>query len=182
MNYFQTLSLALGLFFFAIFGTYSQESQSTSINTEVSAVTVYQSNAQITRTKTISLAKGTQSLKFEDLSPFVIGNSVQVKTNKDLTILGVNFTKDFSEDSKKPEKLTSLEEKVYALNNQIEGLEADNQILSKEISFLDANRSIAGSSGISATKLNETVTFYRNRLKAIEKERATNKEKYDPYR
>jgi uncharacterized membrane protein len=59
----------------------SQEKKEIPVKTEVSAVTVFMSGAQVTRKKAVELPAGKSIITFTDLSPYIDAKSIQVRTN-----------------------------------------------------------------------------------------------------
>ena len=148
--------------------SFSQEIFEKNIQSEVSEVTVFIKNAQITRKKTVELKQGKTILKFVNLSPFIKPKSVQVKVNGSITVLSVNHQQNFLNKLKKQEELITLENKLQNINEQIVLENTHLQILKEELLFLQENRNIGGKNqALSAANLKETSNFYSSKLTAL---------------
>lgn len=97
-------------FLLITFGISAQTVSEKEISTDVSQVKVFLKGAQETRTKSITLSPGTQLLKFTQLTSDVDTKSIQVKASGAVTVVSVNFQKNFlkeneeSEEQKKTQK------------------------------------------------------------------------------
>lgn len=121
--------------------SWSQSSDTLTLRSEVSAVTVFLQGAQITRQARASLAKGTNYLVFPTLSPFLDPQSIQVKADGDITILSVNHQIDFLQ---KPEK-SRLEKRIETVQDSLDYQKAMLAVVEEEEQVLKENRSIGGS-------------------------------------
>lgn len=152
-----------------LFGNlYSQEAIEKEIKTDVNEVTVFIENAQITRTKTVSLLRGITLLKFIDLSPFIDAKSVQVEAEGDVTVLSVNHQQNYIDKIDKPQELIELEAKLQTIEDKIHLQSTYLSVISEELAFLKANRSIGGKNQeLSVSNLKAASEFYSARLTAL---------------
>lgn len=144
--------------------SWSQSSDTLTLRSEVSAVTVFLQGAQITRQARASLAKGTNYLVLPTLSPFLDPQSIQVKADGDITILSVNHQIDFLQ---KPEK-SRLEKRIETVQDSLDYQKAMLAVVEEEEQVLKENRSIGGSqTGYTLPDLKAISAYYADRLKAI---------------
>jgi len=154
------------------FSLFAQQNSEKKINTEVEKVTVFFTNAQITRQKSVSVEAGKTSLKFQNLSPYIIPKSVQVKVEGNITVLSVNHQLNYLDDLEKPGELSDLEAKYKSVEGKIELEQAHLYVIDEEIVFLQENRKIGGKNQeLSVTNLKEASEFYSARLTSLKLER-----------
>ncbi|OEI79003.1 hypothetical protein AST99_16880 [Formosa algae] len=138
------------------------------ITSEVSEVTVFIKDAQITRKKTIDLQQGITILKFINLSPFIDAKSIQVKANGNLTVLSVNHQQNYIDKLDKQQEVLDLELKSEDLASKINLEKTYLDILKEELAFLQENRTIGGKNQeLSVTNLKEASNFYGTKLTAL---------------
>ncbi len=164
--------------------TYSQEISEKKIITEVNEVTVFISDAQITRKKSVELKQGTTILKFINLSPFIDAKSIQVKASGDITVLSVNHQQNYIDKLEKQQELLDLEVKFQALENKINLEKTYLDILKEELVFLQENRTIGGKNQeLSVANLKEASNFYSTKLTSLKlKEIEINNRLHDLYK
>lgn len=146
--------------------TQAQNIKEIKVTSRVSKATVFLNSAQVTRTKNVTLTKGTQIVKFTSLSPFIDKKSIQVKA-KNIDIQAVNFQKNYKEIVKKSDKQESLESKLKTIDNQVNIENINLKIVNEEISFLINNKNLKGNETLTGSILKEAVLFYSNQIKAL---------------
>ena len=164
--------------------TYSQEIAEKKVITEVNEVTVFISDAQITRKKSVELKQGITILKFINLSPFIDAKSIQVKASGDITVLSVNHQQNYIDKLEKQQELLDLELKFQVLENKINLEKTYLDILKEELVFLQENRTIGGKSQeLSVANLKEASNFYSTKLTSLKlKEIEINNRLHDLYK
>ena len=164
--------------------TYSQEIAEKKVITEVNEVTVFISDAQITRKKSVELKQGITILKFINLSPFIDAKSIQVKASGDITVLSVNHQQNYIDKLEKQQELLDLESKFQGLENKINLEKTYLDILKEELVFLQENRTIGGKSQeLSVANLKEASNFYSTKLTSLKlKEIEINNRLHDLYK
>jgi len=147
---------------------WAQEPNSKEIKTEVSEVTVFIDGAQVTRKKTVDMEAGKTTLKFTNLSPFIDAQSIQVKAHGEVTVLSVNHQQNFLDKSAKSKELSDLEEKLTALNEDLNLENTFLEIIKSELSFLESNKSVTGSTeSLNINTLKEASIFYGSKIKEL---------------
>lgn len=114
------------------------------VKTDVNEVTVFLNGAQIVRKKSVDLLKGKTILKFVNLSPFIDSKSIQIKAERDLTVLAVNHQQNYLNEMEKPAELVDLEEQLDDLEEKIKTETSYLSIIQEEIAFMQVNREIGG--------------------------------------
>jgi uncharacterized protein (TIGR02231 family) len=133
------------------------------ITTKPEQVTLYVSGAQVTAKGNTNLKSGRQTVVFDKLSNFINANSVQVKADKDITILSVNYQFNYLEPEEKKD-FKQLEDSLKYYRQQIQRLSITKNSYVEEISVLQANKSIRGdNNGVSSVELAKMADLIRNR-------------------
>jgi len=153
-------------FFFGT--TYAQTNSDKEIKTEVSEVTVFIENAQVTRESSQTVSKGKTNLKFINLSPFIDAKSIQVKASGLVTVLSVNHQQNFIDKLEKQQEVIDLEAKFNSIGEKIKLEQTYLSILKEELAFLKENRNIGGKNQqVSVLNLKDASNFYGTKLTAL---------------
>lgn len=160
-----TILLMLTFFFGTI---YAQTNSDKEIKTEVSEVTVFIENAQVTRESSQTVSKGKTTLKFINLSPFIDAKSIQVKASGLVTVLSVNHQQNFIDKLEKQQEVKDLESKFNSIGEKIKLEQTYLSILKEELDFLKENRNIGGKNQqVSVLNLKDASNFYGTKLTAL---------------
>lgn len=160
-----TILLMLTFFFGTI---YAQTNSDKEIKTEVSEVTVFIENAQVTRESSQTISKGKTILKFINLSPFIDAKSIQVKASGLVTVLSVNHQQNFIDKLEKQQEVKDLESKFNSIGEKIKLEQTYLSILKEELDFLKENRNIGGKNQqVSVLNLKDASNFYGTKLTAL---------------
>jgi hypothetical protein len=156
-------------FFFIPFLSFSQI-DTISVNSKISEVTVFYSGAQITRTASVNLAKGTYQIVLKKLPSNLNEQSIQVKNITNCQILSVKMqTSTISSKERQPIKDAQLQ--IEEKESKIRSLGAKLDVYAKEEKLLWDNRLLGKEDkGLSVTQLREAADFYRLRLNEISSE------------
>ncbi|MFN6340843.1 MAG: DUF4139 domain-containing protein [Bacteroidota bacterium] len=148
-----------------------------SIETEIRAtstitnVTVFLNQAQITRVAKVNLQAGTTRLVFDRVSPFVNLNSIQVKTESNITLLSVSQRNNFLQNDEKPRFIVELEDTLQKTNLALQQLQIRKEAYTVEKDLLLTNKSLGGAnSGVKIDDLEDALTLYRKRTIEIGEE------------
>lgn len=146
----------------------AQEKKEIPVKTEVSAVTVFMSGAQVTRKKTIDLPAGKSTIKFTDLSPYIDAKSIQVRTNTEVFVLAVNQQFNYMDTIAKNKTIRELTARQEALEDKL-FLETTNlEIIKDQYAFLNENRVLGGKNQeVSLTNLKQTADYYQEKITAL---------------
>jgi uncharacterized protein (TIGR02231 family) len=130
----KTPRLLLPLFLFTLLGRLA----AAPVDSRISAVTVYQDRAVVTRVASAQLAAGTAELVFVNLPQALNEQSLQVsgRGTAQATILDVSAKQtfvDFTPDA----RVKELEDQLKALGKQLRGIEDRQNILNAQAAMLD---------------------------------------------
>ncbi len=135
------------------------------VSSVVSHVTVFNTQAQVTRTAKVNLEAGVFNIVFDKLSPYINMNSLEVKANAGLTILSVSNRNDFMNKNEKPNDILLLEDSLTSINAALADFKADKETIVHQKDLMLANRNVASNqTGVKADDLDDLMELYRKKL------------------
>ncbi len=135
------------------------------VSSVVSHVTVFNTQAQVTRTAKVNLEAGVFNIVFDKLSPYINMNSLEVKANAGLTILSVSNRNDFLNKNEKPNDILLLEDSLTSINAALADFKADKETIVHQKDLMLANRNVASNqTGVKADDLDDLMELYRKKL------------------
>ncbi|MGM0666588.1 MAG: mucoidy inhibitor MuiA family protein [Bacteroidota bacterium] len=141
-----------------------------SVDSEISAVTVFPDRAQLTREATLNLEKGKTLLRIAGLSSHIEASSIQVSGQGEFMIIAVNPRMNYLEPTEESEKVKKLRARVRELNIMIEDEKTEIDILREKENFLVANRVVTGKNeSINATELKNISELYISSIESVRK-------------
>lgn len=152
-----------------------------SVKSEASEVTLFLSGAQVLRKVNVQIPAGENILKLEMLSPYINQNSIQVRANKGLTILSVNYELNYLAKTESNLELENLKNKLEQVQEQLTLENTHLSIVLNQINFLQANRKVAGeNTTLNIAALQQVADYYGKtltgfKLKEIEKNKVIKK-------
>lgn len=141
------------------------------VASNITNVTVFLNQAQVTRVAKVSLQAGVTNLVFDRVSPYINLNSIQVKTEASVNLLSVSQRNNYLNKEDKPAFIIELEDTLDALNNQIAMLVIRKEALMMEKEVIIANKHIGGeNSGVKIEDLEDALVLFRKRTQEIGEE------------
>ena len=135
------------------------------VSSVVSHVTVFNTQAQVTRSAKVNLEAGVFNIVFDKLSPYINMNSLEVKANAGLTILSVSNRNDFLNKNEKPNDILILEDSLTSINAALADFKADKETIVHQKDLMLANRNVASNqTGVKADDLDDLMELYRKKL------------------
>ena len=151
------------------FGALAANDDAISLKSQIESVTVFQRGAQVTRTARTTLQPGTNVVRFEDLSPGINPNSIQVSGNQKFTILSVNHRINFLEEIDNTSEIQQLQKQLEDLEFEARKQGSLRSVHEREREMILNNKKISGETqSLNIEDLMELADFYRNRLREIE--------------
>ncbi|TWR25770.1 mucoidy inhibitor MuiA family protein [Mucilaginibacter pallidiroseus] len=134
-------------------------------SSKVQRVTVFLSGAQVTRSANVSISPGTSTLVFENISPDIDVQSLQVKAAGAFTILSVKQEMNFLNEQARQTRVEGLRAQQKALRDKINMQNALMAVNAEEASMLAKNQVISGSNtNLDVLKLKQALDFQTQRL------------------
>lgn len=134
------------------------------VPSNISNVTVFLNQAQVTRVAKVNLQPGLTNLVFDKVSPFINLNSIQVKTESNVVLLSVSQRNNYIEKEEKPSFIKEIEDTIQSLNNQFQLIQIKREALQMERDVMNANKKIGGdNSGVKVEDLEDALLLFRKR-------------------
>lgn len=137
------------------------------ITTRITAVKVFLSGAEVTRTGSTDLPKGTSTLLFAGLTDEVDPANIQVSGNGSFTILGVQHRLNYLEEKQDRAEVTDLKAKIKTVEADLAKENSLLAVLEKEDARLAKNDVIAGDQGLSLEQLRSINDYLLARQEGI---------------
>ncbi|AFL82180.1 hypothetical protein Aeqsu_2729 [Aequorivita sublithincola DSM 14238] len=159
----KNLVLLFVLFPFVLFANAEKPSQS-----KIEKVTVYLEGASIERTSSINLLKGENTFVFNNLSPDIDENSIQISGLGDASVLSIVFNIDFLEKKEASQEYQSIENLLKTFQQQKNQIENEIAGYNEELQLLQKNQRInSDATNLSVEMIKEMSAYYRNRVTEI---------------
>ncbi|MGZ3751537.1 MAG: mucoidy inhibitor MuiA family protein [Mucilaginibacter sp.] len=171
---FKKLLMAVAILMIAI----ATKAEDQKIVSKVQKVVVFLNGAQVTRTAMVNVNAGTSTLVFENISPGVDVQSIQVHANGEFTILSVKHEMNYLNEQAKQKHLEELKDLQKALRDKITLKSSFLSIYEEEAAMLRKNQVVSGqNTGLDIVKLKQALDFQTERLADLKKkEQAVNDE------
>jgi uncharacterized protein (TIGR02231 family) len=134
--------LLIILIFSAVAIQYLAADTEKEIKAALKHITVYPDRAQLTHETSVDIPAGTTLLKLGSLSPYIDGQSIQVKGYGDLTIISVNYQNNYLTNLEELPEIKNIRSQIDALQLKVEDENAAISVLKEKEAFLVANRAI----------------------------------------
>jgi len=147
------------------------------VTTSISAVKVFLSGAEVTRTGKIDMAKGTSTFVLAGLSEEVDPSNIQVSGSGAFTILGIQHRLNYLEEKQDRAEVVDLRAKIKALNADITKEQSMLNVLEKEDARLAKNEVVAGDQGLGLEQLRSINEYLQARQEALALKRIERQER-----
>jgi uncharacterized protein (TIGR02231 family) len=159
----QILFLSLTLLF------QSSPADTTVVNSEVQSATVYLSGAQVQRTSSVNLQRGTNYIQFTGLSSSLREESIQLDTGGNLILESISKTAGTEENHSTSDKFNDLESRKEVIADSINHKQAALSVLNKRLNFLAANQDLSGDNAtVSASEIKQAMDYFTQQYNRIE--------------
>ncbi|MCB0487220.1 MAG: DUF4139 domain-containing protein [Cyclobacteriaceae bacterium] len=139
--------------------------QEKKVDSQITDVTVFLSQAQVTREVKSRLDAGKTELIISGLTSQLDPTSVQVAGKGSFTILGIRHQQNYLNEFNIPDKLKLLKDSLEHYQKQLTIEQSQKEILNKEEQMLLSNQKIGGTSqNLTVNELKAMADFYRSRL------------------
>lgn len=139
--------------------------------TSIKEVNVYLNQARITRTSQISLPAGITTLVFENLSPYMNFNSLQVRSDQEITLLSVTQRINHLKAEQKTPEILRLEDSIESISYQLSSIKIKRESFTIEKDVLNANKQLFGANnGLQIDDLEDALALFRKRSLEIGEE------------
>ena len=138
------------------------------VTSKIERVTVFLRGGEEIRRTNVELPKGTTRVLFSQLSPYIDINSIQLKSNTDITILSVVHQFNFMEQLTSSEKVKNLEAEKAKLAEKLEMEQSMMIVYRQEEELILSNKKLSSEQmGVNIDELKKAAEFYREKLTEI---------------
>jgi hypothetical protein len=168
------LLMAVTIFFITI----AAKADDQKVASKVQKVVVFLNGAQVTRSAMVNVNAGTSTLVFENISPGVDVQSIQVHANGEFTILSVKQEMNYLNEQVKQKRLEDIKARQKVLKEKIALKSSFLSIYQEEANMLTKNQVITGqNANLDVIKLKQALDFQTDRLTDLKnKQQAVNGE------
>lgn len=166
--------MAVTIFFITI----AAKADDQKVASKVQKVVVFLNGAQVTRTAMVNVNAGISTLVFENISPGVDVQSIQVHANGEFTILSVKQEMNYLNEQVKQKRLEDIKARQKVLKEKIALKSSFLSIYQEEANMLAKNQVITGqNASLDVIKLKQALDFQTERLTDLKnKQQAVNGE------
>ncbi|WP_426668411.1 DUF4139 domain-containing protein [Mucilaginibacter sp. McL0603] len=163
---FRKLLMAAVVFFITI----AAKAEDQKIASKVQKVIVFLNGAQVTRTAMVNVSSGTSTLVFENISPGIDAQSIQVHADGEFTILSVEHEMNYFNAPGKQKQVEDLISQQKIIKDQIDLKNGYISIYEEEISTLRKNLTLSPQNvNLDVIKLKQALDFQTGKLTEIRK-------------
>lgn len=130
----------------------------------ITNITVYRLGAEIKQSFKATVKKETQYIEISNVSNSLEKNSLQIKSDNNITILGFEFSNTYLNPEIKSNEFQKLEDSVNKVVKEINKLNSNSSTLKELLIVLNSNRDIKGNqTGLNVTELIKMMDFYKSK-------------------
>jgi len=138
---------------------------------EINNITIYRLGAEIQQSFKATVKKETQYIEISNVSSSLEKNSLQIKSDNNITILGFEFSNTFLGEEVKSAEYQKLEDSLNKILKEINKLNTNSATLKDLITVLNSNKDIKGSqSGLNITELMKLMDYYKSKSLELKNE------------
>ena len=135
------------------------------VDSNITAVTVFLTKAQVTREVKTKLEPGKTNLIVRGITSQLDPESIQVSGKGNFIILGISHQQNYLSEFNLPKGLKNLKDSLEKLQKQVLLEQSQKEILNKEEQMLLSNQKIGGTTqNLTVAELKAMADFYRSRL------------------
>lgn len=138
---------------------------------KTNTVTVYYNGAEMTQGISTTLTAGSNEIVVKNVADFVNENTVQVSAPNNVTVLSVQFTKNYMNEYDKDETspaLKTVRDSIETVKKEIARTESLKNNEGKTMELLDQNRQVSGqNTGLSVAELMKLTDYYKTKINEL---------------
>lgn len=156
------------LIVFLVIGMF--QSWATDSKSKITHVTIYRTNAKITRTASVKLSSGNNTITFGGLSTNILSSSIQMGMPDGVKLLSISYGIDYLKDKEVKADLKILNDSLEIITNESNWLYKKKNILVNEQALITENKKLGSTQeGVKVEELKLLDAFYNERMLALEK-------------
>lgn len=139
------------------------------VKSDLKAVTVFKSGAELTHQSTANLKQGINELVIDNIANSIDINSIQIKTTNAVTLMGVEFANNYLAPVEKSVRVKMLEDSVEKIQNLWENINESIATNNELYDVLRANKDLKGTqNGISVAEVIKLMDYYKIKLNELQ--------------
>ncbi|CAN5409712.1 DUF4139 domain-containing protein [soil metagenome] len=143
------------------------------VKASLTSVTVFRIGAELNHVAKADLIKGNNELVIDNISNTLDANSIQVNCSGNVTVMGIEFSKDYLQQETKTPVLLTLEDSIESVNASLKKIRTSAAVMNDLLAVLKANKEIKGSqTGLSVTELMKLMDYYKTKSLELQEELA----------
>ncbi|WP_291137006.1 DUF4139 domain-containing protein [Flavobacterium sp. UBA7663] len=132
---------------------------------KIKSATIYSNSAELNHTASATIPSGTSEIVIKNVADFVNENTIQIGAPANVTVLSVQFTRNFISEYEIDESnplIKRVRDSIMLIEKEMGKIANEKVSYSKTIDLLDKNQNVAGqNSGLNVTELIKLVDYYR---------------------
>ena len=154
----------------------------TTVNSQITDVTVFLQGAQVTRSLSASLDKGSNTLLLQGLATGINPQSIQVSAPADVLINSVVHEVNYQKAHPKAKRVAVIADSLQILRDLVSQNSSAQGLVESERQLLAANQRLGGElNGVDVAELERSANFLRTRLTELETRKQTLAKKRKEY-
>lgn len=132
---------------------------------KIKSATVYSNSAELLQSASVTLPMGTSEIVIKNVADYINENTVQIGAPANVTILSVQFTRNFISEYEIDESnpmIKKVRDSIVLIEKEMGKIANEKVSYSKTMELLDKNQNVAGeNSGLNVAELIKLVDYYR---------------------
>jgi len=134
-----------------------------SVPSTLRSATVYRTGAELVHTATATLNQGNNELTIDDISNKVDPTSIRVSCTGNTTIMSMTFSTEYLKPESVSPYVKKLQDSVESIRRELAALDALTKSDNEVLDLLNANKTVAGTNGLTVTELSKIVDYYKQK-------------------
>ena len=134
---------------------------------KIKNATVYSNSAELLHSASVTIPSGTSEIVIKNVSDYIDENTIQIGTPANVTVLSVQFTRNFISEYEIDETnpaIKKVRDSIILVQKELGKIANEKVSYSKTIDLLDKNQTVAGqNSGLNVAELMKLVDYYRTK-------------------
>ena len=133
------------------------------IGSSLRSATVYRSGAELVHTATATLLQGNNDLIIDDIANKIDPNTLRVSCTGNTTVMSMTFSTEYLKPESASPYVRRLQDSIESIKKELSRLDALTKSDNELLGVLSANKTIAGSNGLTVTELSKMMDYYKQK-------------------
>lgn len=146
---------------FLLITSLAQAQESIKVAAQIKGATIYKNGATLSHKAAVTVPKGNHEIVIRNVANAIDPSSIQIKAPALMTIMSVNFTKDY-QDEKKPTTIVLPSSELQNARRTLTQIINKRVAEEETLAMLSANQKIGGANtGVAVAELTKMATYYK---------------------